>query len=104
MGLGSDSSLVFDSLPLAVLYDQSCFIWRGTYLGSSGHRVLFIMIFISITTVSATAGNISKHEAAITEYKDNFQLYRVVLEKMCTHYPVISEKILAGEGCKLWCV
>ena len=53
--------------------------------------VLFIMILISIIAVTATAGNITKHEAAITEYNANFQLYKLLLEKMCTQYPGISD-------------
>eukprot|EP00091_Calanus_sinicus_P000188 TRINITY_DN10124_c0_g1_i1.p1 TRINITY_DN10124_c0_g1~~TRINITY_DN10124_c0_g1_i1.p1 ORF type:complete len:370 (-),score=40.83 TRINITY_DN10124_c0_g1_i1:25-1134(-) len=56
--------------------------------------VFFILSLVSITAISALTGNKPKHEAAINEYKANFQLYKLVVEKICIQFPGISDNAL----------
>jgi len=56
--------------------------------------IFFLVILISITMVTTLVGKKPKHDAAWTEYMENYKLYKRIIQKITTEHPSISDNVL----------
>merc|ERR1719153_99942 len=56
--------------------------------------IFFLVILISITMVTTLLGKKAKHDTEWTEYKENYKLYKRIIEKITMRHPGISDNDL----------
>ena len=98
--VGNLGALILIAVLMLVLYNWIHITLSGISYGQVDiwepvvTMIFFLVILISMAMVTVLVGRKPKHDAALTDYKENYKLYKMIIEEITKQHAGISDNDL----------